>query len=246
MVSDSSHTYRALFSSDWSECLAPSGPFDCIFFNYPDLKDSLIRIFRAYTSNTIRLGDAIREIEDLLPGPITEEMMDAYLEADFSTYPGVSDLISWCNENQILFMLNTTGMMGTYQRIFAKALLPPIQALSAHPFISYPPAPTDPPIRRPLLEIEDKATNTEAVAEAFGIPSSRIIIMGDSGGDGPHFQWGNRMDALLIASRPKASLERFCKERGIAIHHRIGSADEPEKADFKELIPVIENYLSGS
>jgi len=25
--------YKAIVSSDWSECLAPSGPFDCLAFS---------------------------------------------------------------------------------------------------------------------------------------------------------------------------------------------------------------------
>ncbi|SMC28342.1 Phosphoserine phosphatase [Desulfacinum hydrothermale DSM 13146] len=242
-MADETPRYRALFSSDWSECLSPGGPFDCIFFNYPNLRDPLTAVFRQYTSNAISLGEAIRRIEKLLPGPVTQEMMDAYLEASFATYPGAAELMDWCRENRILFMLNTTGFQGTYQRILAKGLLPPLAALSAHPFIHYPEGPTDPPVFHPLREIQDKAANSEAVAEAFGIGAGRIIVMGDSGGDGPHFQWAAQKQGLLIASRPKPSLERYCAERGITIHHRIGSADDPHKAHFLELIPWIEGYL---
>jgi len=237
--------YRALFSSDWSECLAPSGPFDCIFFNYPELKDPLIRVFRQYTSNVITLGEAIRQIEALMPGPVTEAMMDAYLEASYGTYPGAAELIQWCHENDILFMLNTTGMKGYTQRILAKGLLPHVPALSAHPFIGYPTRPTDPETFLPLLEIQDKATNSAAVAQQYGIPAGRIIVMGDSGGDGPHFAWGAQMGALLIASRPKPSLEKYCAERGILIHHRIGTAENPDKAHFMDLVPWVEAYLGS-
>ncbi|ROQ93171.1 HAD family hydrolase [Desulfosoma caldarium] len=239
-------SYRALFSSDWSECLAPSGPFDCIFFNYPDLKDPLTTIFRQYTSNTISLGEAIRRIEAMMPGPVTEDMMDAYLQASFATYPGAAPFIRWCHENRILFMLNTTGMKGYYQRMLAQALLPPVPALSAHPFISYPKGPTDPHIFLPLHEIQDKAANSAAVAEKSGIPAGRIIIMGDSGGDGPHFAWGAQVKALLIASRPKPSLEKYCADRGIVIHHRIGTTDAPEKGNFMDMVPWVEAYLASS
>ncbi len=239
-------TYRALFSSDWSECLAPSGPFDCIFFNYPDLKEPLVKVFRQYTSNVIPLGEAIRQIEALMPGPLTEPMMDAYLEASYETYPGAADFVRWCQENDILFMLNTTGMRGYTQRVLAKGWLPHITALSAHPFISYPEAPTDPEIFLPLLEIQDKAANSASVAEKYGISPGRIIIMGDSGGDGPHFAWGASVKALLIASRPKPSLEKYCAEKNIVIHHRIGSADEPYKAHFMEMVPWVEAYLAAT
>ncbi|MEJ5365119.1 MAG: hypothetical protein WHS86_08470 [Desulfosoma sp.] len=238
--------YRALFSSDWSECLAPSGPFDCIFFNYPDLKDPLIAVFRQYTSNVITLGEAIGRIEALMPGPVTEAMMDVYLDAAYGTYPGAAEFIRWCGDNDILFMLNTTGMRGYYQRVLAKGLLPSVPALSAHPFISYPERSSDPEIFLPLYEIQDKAANSAAVAEKYGIPAGRIMVMGDSGGDGPHFAWGAQVNALLIASRPKASLEKYCADRGIAIHHRIGTAGEPHKANFMDMVDWVESYLAAS
>lgn len=237
-------SYSALFSSDWSECLAPSGPFDCIFYNYPDLKAPLTAIFRQYTANAISLGEAIRRIEAMMPGPVTEAMMDAYLKASYDTYPGVVTFIRWCHENHILFMLNTTGMKGYYQRALALALLPHVPVLSAHPFISFSEGPTDPHFFLPLYEIQDKGTNSAAVAEKYGIPAGRIIIMGDSGGDGPHFAWGTQVKALLIASRPKPSLEKYCAQRGIVIHHRIGTADAPEKGNFMEIVPWVEAYLA--
>lgn len=236
--------YRALFSSDWSECLAPSGPFDCIFFNYPHLEEPLTTIFRQYTSNQIRLSQAIERIEAMMPGPITEAMMDNYLEVSYDTYPGAAEFIRWCQDNDILFMLNTTGMKGYYQRVLAKGWLPSMPALSAHPFIRYPEGPTDPETFLPLMEIQDKATNSAAVAEKYGIPAGRIIIMGDSGGDGPHFAWGAQIGALLIASRPKPSLEKYCADRNIVIHHRIGTADTPEKGNFMEMVPWVETYLA--
>ena len=38
--------YKAMISSDWSECLSPNGPFDPIAYNYPNLTDALEQIFR--------------------------------------------------------------------------------------------------------------------------------------------------------------------------------------------------------
>jgi hypothetical protein len=36
--------YKAVVSSDWSECLSPNGPFDPISFNYPELSGQLSNI----------------------------------------------------------------------------------------------------------------------------------------------------------------------------------------------------------
>jgi len=82
-------TYRALFSSDWNECLAPCGPFDVMAFHYPDLNDPLNVIFKQYTGNKISLGEAAEQIKQLLPSPITRDQMDAYLKAAFQRYTGV-------------------------------------------------------------------------------------------------------------------------------------------------------------
>jgi hypothetical protein len=83
-------TYKAMVSSDWNECLAPCGPFDFISINYPELESDLKTIFKHYTGRIISLGDAIRQIQKLLPAPITEKQMDAYLNKSFITYNGVS------------------------------------------------------------------------------------------------------------------------------------------------------------
>ena len=88
--------YNAIVSSDWNECLAPCGPFDCISFNYPQFTSELETIFRQYTGNHISLGDAARQIQTLLPAAITIEQMDAYLDHSFLTYRGVPELIEWC------------------------------------------------------------------------------------------------------------------------------------------------------
>ena len=105
-------SYKAIVSSDWNECLAPSGPFDFISFNYPQLSTPLEIIFKKYTGNIITLGDAVHQIQKLLPAPITEMQMDHYLDERFATYRGVPELIEWCLSNNILIMINTTGKIG--------------------------------------------------------------------------------------------------------------------------------------
>ena len=246
--------YKAIVSSDWSECLAPSSPFDCISFNYPELAAELETIFKQYTSNMISLADASNQIQTLLADPITTEQMDAYLDDSFSTYHGVPELIEWCLSNDILFMINTTGMIGYFQRIFAKSLLPRIPVLSAHPMVRYASQDTDPDFIYELFEITDKFKNTEAVVRSFDIPFDKIILMGDSGGDGPHFEWGADINAFLIGSMTKPSLKKYCDQRNISIGLQFGIsyADKEEKdhqkemqTNFLDLVPQIENFLAA-
>ncbi len=244
--------YRAIVSSDWSECLSPSGPFDFIAFSFPRLEPELNEVFRGYTGNWITLGEAGRRIEALLPGPVTEEMMDAYLEQGFAVYSGVGELIEWCRGHGILFMLNTTGMIGYFQRVFAKGLLPKIPVLSANPLLRFPVLPKDPPQVFDLLETPDKGRNTEAVAARWRIPADKVVVMGDSGGDGPHFEWAHKAGAFKIASMAKHSLQSFCAAKGIAVDRFFGLVyGEGEErclqkemgVDFRELIPVLEKTL---
>jgi hypothetical protein len=244
--------YHAIFSSDWNECLAPCGPFDFISFSYPELSSDLGKIFKRYTANSISLGQAVRQIRQLLPGPVTEDQMDAYLDKSFATYRGVPDLIEWCLHNRILFMINTTGMIGYFQRVFAKGLLPRVPVLSAHPMIRYPQRDGDPPDIYDLFEIRDKGKNTETVVQHLNIASQRIILMGDSGGDGPHFQWGAGKGAFLIGSMIKPSLERYCRNEGVAINFKFGCSyapgvkKDPQKemqVNFMDLSAVIEERL---
>jgi hypothetical protein len=245
-------TFKAIVSSDWSECLSPSGPFDFIASSFPELEPELNDIFRSYTGNRIALGEACLRIKNALPQPVTVAMMDAYLDRSFAVYRGVPELIDWCLRKDILFMVNTTGMIGYFQRVFAKRLLPPLPVLSANPLLRFPPQPSDPAILLDLLETPDKATNTDAMAVRFHIPPGRIVVMGDSGGDGPHFEWGCRQGAFLIASMAKASLQAFCADKGIAIGHFFGRVYGPGekrdlkhemRLDFKELIPVLREAL---
>lgn len=245
--------YKAIVSSDWNECLAPCGPFDFISFNYPQLTNQLQTIFKQYTGNFISLGEAVGQIQKLLPAPITEEQMDAYLDESFTTYSGVAELIEWCLRNEILIMINTTGMIGYFQRIFAKNLLPKIPVLSAHPMVRYPVKDTDPQKIFDLFETGDKGKNTEAVIRSFHIASDKIIIMGDSGGDGPHFEWGAARGAFLIGNMVKPSLKTYCAQKRIAISNQFGISyadgeiKDPQRemqVNFMDLVPVIEIFLN--
>jgi len=245
--------YRALISSDWNECLAPCGPFDVIRFTYPSFDRVIDEIFKAYTANEIPLSDAIRGILSILPGAITQEQMDAYLESSFVTYRGVPELIAWCERQGILFMINTTGLQGYFQRVFKKGLLPNVPVISAHPMVRY-----DQPEREPrqwydLFEIQDKPVNTQKVMCALGIPAGRVVVIGDSGGDGPHLEWGAGIGAFLVGSMTKWSLDRYCRNKGIHLDLHIGPRySEGEKRNERmemsvslmDLIPGIEAILS--
>jgi hypothetical protein len=243
--------YKGMISSDWNECLAPCGPFDPIAFAYPELEADLSNIFRSYTSNQISLSEATRRLGELLPRPVQEKDMDAYLDASFITYTGVTDLIRWCTKNHILFMINTTGMQGYFQRAVTKRLLPEGIVVAANPMISYPGHEAE---MYEVQEIEDKAKNTAAVLREHGLPVQKLIIMGDSGGDGPHFEWGASVGAYLVGSMTKPSLEKLCRGKGIRINSRFGvSYDEGEKKDLKRemevdfmgLAPVIQGRMEG-
>jgi len=244
--------YKAIIASDWNECLAPCGPFDCISFSHPQLEAQLAGIFRQYTGNRIALGAAIKKIQRLLPAPVTPGQMDAYLEACFTTYPGVTDLIEWCLRNSILFMINTTGMIGYFQRVFAKGLLPRVPVLSAHPMIRFAGCSSDPQFIYTLFETSDKSKNTAAAIRALKIPDAKVLLLGDSGGDGPHFEWGAKTGAFLVGSMTKPSLDRFCRAKGINISLRFGPdyssaarKDEGQamQVNFMDLTGIIEKIV---
>ena len=192
--------YRALVSSDWNGCLAPCGPFDFISFAHPRLKPDLNAIFQQYTDNIISLGEAAAQIRGLVPKSITPDQMDAYLDESFTTYTGVPELIEWCSSHNILFMINTTGMIGYFQQIFANNFLPPVPVVSAHPLIRYLRNTSGSCRFYELLETRDKSKNTDRVARSLAIPAAKIILLGDSGGDGPHFEWGKANGAFLVGS----------------------------------------------
>ena len=244
--------YRAIVSSDWNECLAPCGPFDFISFIYPSLEPEVENIFKAYTGNEIPLSEATRRILSLLPACITEEQMDAYLEECFETYRGVPDMIEWCEKKDILFMINTTGMQGYFQRVFKKRLLPDVPVISAHPMIKYEEQGRIPCQWYDLLEIQDKPENTQKVLREWGIPPEKAVLIGDSGGDGLHIEWGARVGAYLIGSMTKWSLDQYCSNRGIKISLHFGlcyskgekrNKTQEMNINFMDLAPEIEAIL---
>lgn len=246
-------SYTALVSSDWSECLSPNGPFDVIGFHYPDLRPAIEIVFRQYTGNAISLSSAVRQMTELLPGPITEPQMDAYLDRAFATYAGVPALIAGCLERGLLFMINTTGMLGYFQRALAKALLPPLPALSAHPVVRFDRNHPNPFQFYALGEIADKPANTAAVAKHHHIPPRKIVLMGDSGGDGPHFEWGARIGASLVGCMVKPSLAAYCRKRSITMQHQFGctykegesrALDREMEFDYTVLMETIEEMVS--
>ena len=251
-MEEQTRPFKAIFSSDWSECLSPSGPFDFIAFVYPQIEPELKEVFRSYTSNRISLGEASNRIQRTLPAPITPEMMDAYLEREFAVYRGVPELIEWCAGKGILFMLNTTGMIGYFQRVFAKGLLPTVPVLSANPLFRYPAGAGGPGLILDLNETKDKGRNTAAVVAKTGIPAERVIVMGDSGGDGPHFEWASQTGAFTIGSMTKHSLSSYCRDRDIPIRLRFGvsygegerrDVEKEKRFDFMDLVEPLQSLL---
>jgi hypothetical protein len=89
--------------------------------------------------------------------------------------------------------------------------------------------------------------------KSFHLSSNEVIIMGDSGGDGPHFQWGAGINAFLIANMIKPSLRRYCEQNNISIHTQFGPAyangeikdlDKEMQVNFMDLAPIIEYFLN--
>jgi 2-hydroxy-3-keto-5-methylthiopentenyl-1-phosphate phosphatase len=245
--------YRAIVSSDWNECLAPCGPFDFISFLSPEIEPELNAIFRQYTGNQITLEEAVGRIRILLPDPLNQEHMDAYLDEAFTTYSGVPNLIEWCLSRNILFMINSTGMIGYFQRIFARGLLPRVPVISAHPMVRFPKSRSDPRFIFDLLEAEDKAKSSAAVVCSMGIPADKIILIGDSGGDGLHFEWGSRTGAYLVGCMTKATLADYCRQKNIMIDLRFGinyTKDDKRdvrkemQVDFMDLAPTIDAVVN--
>jgi phosphoglycolate phosphatase-like HAD superfamily hydrolase len=244
--------YIGMISSDWNQCLAPCGPFDVFAYHHPGLQRQLDRIFQHYTSNAMTLGEAAGQIRMLLPSPLTQNQMDRYLLDQFKIYTGVEEFIAWCRDHHILFMINTTGMTGYFQRALALGLLPAFAVLSANPLVRYDQSATDPGLLLDLFEITDKARHTAAVAARFNIAPNNIIIVGDSGGDGPHFEWGAHNGATLIGSMTKSSLETYCAGHGIAMTYQfghtyaMGEAVDLEKEmvhTFTDLIAIVQRTI---
>ena len=103
-----------------------------------------------------------------------------------------------------------------------------------------------------LDDTTDKARHTRSFAHKMGVSLNRIIIMGDSGGDGPHFKWGAENGAYLIASMAKPSLQRYCQEEGIQPDFFFGHTYSEEEAvdhgaelgfNFMDLSAVIKDVI---
>ena len=244
----SDRRYRALVSSDWSECLSPNGPFDPLSFVYPELKESLGAIFTQYTGNTITLAEAVKRIETLLPEQLSTQQMDMYLDAHFTTYTNVPKLIQWCLDRNILFMINTTGTYGYFERAIAKGLIPHVPVIAANPMLRF----DDSECVYAIHEIEDKPKNTEKVLRSMQILPEKLVVMGDSGGDGPHFQWAWNIGGHCIGSMAKASLTNYCRSKGTGVNTYFGlryeqgeprNVEEELKVDFMQLTDVLTHIL---
>ncbi len=251
-VMNAQKKFKGLISSDWSECLSPNGPFDPLAFAFPDLQKNLERVFRNYTGNVITLQEAVREIQGMMPSLPTKEQMDAYLDASFSTYMGVSDFLQWCLDHDVLFMINTTSNQGYFQRAIRKGLIPSVPVIAANPLIRFPDPSDGNRYAMQVIEIDDKPKNTAHVMKEWGIAPEQTIAIGDSGGDGPHFVWGHRQNIHLIASMAKPSLINYCASHNVTIHRFVGVMYESGQSrdlrrelqyNFMDLVPVVSDIL---
>jgi hypothetical protein len=119
--------------------------------------------------------------------------------------------------------------------------------------VRYPTRNSDPDDIYDLFEINDKGKNTDAVARSYHISSKRVTLMGDSGGDGPHFEWGAKINAFLIGCMTKPSLEKYCLKKNINTHVRFGisytevqekNLQKEMQINFMDLSSTIEDRLS--
>lgn len=246
--------YKAMVSSDWNECLAPCGPFDFISFSVPEIEGELEAVLRQYTGNRTSLGQAVGRIRTLLPAPASPEQMDSYLDEAFSAYTGVANLIEWCSSRNILFMINTTGTIGYFQRIFARGLLPRVPVIAAHPMVRFDPGRSDPRCIFDIFETGDKAKASKAVMDSLDIPADKVMLIGDSGGDGPHFEWGWKSGVHLIASMTKVTLEEYCRRKNIRLDLKFGldytkgaprDVAKEMQVNFMDLTAVIEEMVDS-
>jgi hypothetical protein len=85
-----------------------------------------------------------------------------------------------------------------------------------------------------------------------GVSPQKVVVVGDSGGDGPHFEWGAALGATLVGSMTKWSLETYCRDRGIRIHEHFGlvygegenrDPGKEKTVDFMGLVRIIEEIL---
>jgi hypothetical protein len=104
-----------------------------------------------------------------------------------------------------------------------------------------------------LFETRDKGQNTRSVVRSLDLKAGKIILMGDSGGDGPHFEWGAKSGAFLIGSMTKPSLDNYCRKKNIAINLRFGldysrgDKKDPQKEleiNYMDLATTIEEIVN--
>ena len=192
-------------------------------------------------------------IQDMIPARLTQDQMDTYLDASFSTYVGVPEFIQWCLDHDILFMINTTSSQAYFQRAINKGLIPAVPIIAAHPVTSFPSPGDGDRYSLQVLEIDDKPKNTGHVMKQWGISPRQLIVIGDSGGDGPHFVWAHQQNAHLIASMAKTSLLNYCKSRNVTIERFFGvvyKPDQPRELDlelkynFMDLVPMVLEILN--
>ena len=150
-------------------------------------------------------------------------------------------------------MINTTGTQGYFQRSIRKGLIPEVPIVAGNPMISFPQTSDGERYSNMVTEIGDKPLCSEAVAKATGLPPAKVVVIGDSGGDGPHFEWGARSGAYLVGSMTKPSLGAYCESHGIEINRLFGvsysqgekrDVDKEMTVDFMDLAVVIEQALS--
>ena len=125
--------------------------------------------------------------------------------------------------------------------------------ISAHPMVTYPQKTGAFGVYE-LLETHDKSKHTDAVARSQAIPAGKIILLGDSGGDGPHFEWGAANGAFLIGSMTKPSLDNYCRTKNIEINLRFGldytrcealSLEKEMQIDFMDLTDTIGEIVTS-
>jgi len=249
---DKQQNFKGIISSDWSECLSPNGPFDPLAFAFPYLQKDFERVFLTYTGNIITLQEAIRAIQEMIPSGLTQDQMDAYLDASFGTYVGVPEFLQWCLDHDILFVINTTSTQAYFQRAIHKGLVPAVPVIAGHPMTRFPGPSDGDRYSLEVLEIDDKPKNTALVMKEWGILPEQLIVIGDSGGDGPHFVWAHRQKANLIASMAKTSLVDYCRSQNVAIERFFGVIYKPGQSrelhlelqyNFMDLVPVVSEIL---
>jgi hypothetical protein len=143
-------------------------------------------------------------------------------------------------------------MMGYFQRARVKRLLPALDAVSAHPMLRFASVPGVEISFHDLYEIEDKPKNTQKVMERFHLPASRLFILGDSGGDGPHFAWGAARGAHLVGCMTKPSLKAYCRKHHIRLNLDFGLSPPPGEPrdpqsemgfDYMELATYMDQHI---